>query len=446
MVKNSKKKKQIDLILKGILYATPISLTAILYFLTYERSNMLSFNLYNFLLVSICLILSIYFRQNENKVVALSNIIMISIWTSIINVKEYGVVFSKQLFVDYMSSWCGLWLLFGLLAIMYLVILLVRKIDLKILKAELISNENVVTVEKICDYRDKLKDIDGEEKNYDTAKLDEKRSERKQEEFEQKNKQEKFAHVGSIVLTIIILSIYFFLPISLLDYIEKWADNLNKFGLYEQKPLEGQIYISILTYTIYFIMVTGIIISAFIVLYQCIQTFIRKKVTSKNIYSSWSKFFDLYKIPIVVMIFGVAILITFSRENYTENILRNIGYATLIVNLIILILMVVLELLRLSLDQCTREKSLLRRVIRYIYILTVNCVMEIVMGILAEIDFRGWISSFISFFGIDSNNAVKKRIRAAMEKAVLEEILNIEGKQEKGKFQHFKRKVKSIRR
>ncbi|MBD5496309.1 MAG: hypothetical protein HDR11_00890 [Lachnospiraceae bacterium] len=155
---------------------------------------------------------------------------------------------------------------------------------------------------------------------------------------------------------------------------------------------------SLAQYTIFFIAFAGMLYVGVVLLYrlaiQCIESFSNKD--NKN---GLSDFFNEYSTPLSVLIVATAMLSTFAgTDPWTFDKLPELFKNMASIILCILLVLITVDAVRLILKQCVEQGSLLRTSMHITFALLLDCVMGIVIGVLAELNLRGLLSSIFAFF------------------------------------------------
>lgn len=174
---------------------------------------------------------------------------------------------------------------------------------------------------------------------------------------------------------------------------------------------------SLAQYTIFFIAFAGMLYVGVVLLYrlaiQCIESFSNK---DKN---DLSDFFNEYSTPLSVLIVATAMLSTFAGTGaWTFDKLPELFKNMASIILCILLMLITVDAVRLILKQCVEQGSLLRTSMHITFALLIDCVMGIVVGVLAELNLRGLLSSLFAFFLQGNRTPIYDRAEDLLDEAL----------------------------
>lgn len=182
---------------------------------------------------------------------------------------------------------------------------------------------------------------------------------------------------------------------------------------------------SLAQYTIFFIALAGMLYVGAVLLYrlaiQCIES-----LSNKDNKNGLSDFFNEYSTPVSVLIVATAMLSTFAgTEEWTFDKLPELFKNMACIILCILLVLITVDAVRLILKQCVEQGSLLRTSMHITFALLIDCVMGIVVGVLAELNIRGLLSSLFAFFLQGNHTPIYDKAEEVLDEALDEEIEGI---------------------
>lgn len=226
--------------------------------------------------------------------------------------------------------------------------------------------------------------------------------------------------------------------------------NLNESKNEEKKLNEIEVVVK---YAIFYIAMIGTFVSLCLLLFVILKKIVIKMLLPNN----WDEgepleFLNEYGTAISILIVGLSILTTFVNDpnfKMTKETWDNIsGFL-----LLILVLFVAVDIIKLMLEQCMIKNSLLRRCIRYIYILFIDTAMELIQGVFYGLRVSEWISSIMSLLIPVPDSELHEEIQKNIDEALKKETESVKrGKKKarqnqkyKNRFQAFKDQAKNIR-
>lgn len=182
---------------------------------------------------------------------------------------------------------------------------------------------------------------------------------------------------------------------------------------------------SLAQYTIFFIALVGMLYVGAVLLYrlamQCIES-----LSNKDNKDGLSDFFNEYSTPVSVLIVATAMLSTFAgTEEWTFDKLPDLFKNMACIILCILLVLITVDAVRLILKQCVEQGSLLRTSMHITFALLIDCVMGIVVGVLAELNIRGLLSSLFAFFLQGNHTPIYDKAEEVLDETLDEEIEGI---------------------
>ncbi|MDE5802548.1 MAG: hypothetical protein K2I22_06495 [Lachnospiraceae bacterium] len=182
---------------------------------------------------------------------------------------------------------------------------------------------------------------------------------------------------------------------------------------------KGSFASSMAQYTIFFIALAGMLYVGVILLYrlviQCIES-----ISSKENKNGLSDFFNEYSTPVSVLIVATSMLSTFAGRTgaWTFDKLPELFQNMVSIVLCIILVLITVDAVRLILKQCVEKGSLLRTSMHITFALLIDCVMGIVVGVLAELNIRGLLSSLFAFFLQGNHTPIYDKAEEALNGAL----------------------------
>ena len=137
-----------------------------------------------------------------------------------------------------------------------------------------------------------------------------------------------------------------------------------------------------------------------------------------------------YEAPIAILVVFSAVLMSFSKG------LPNFGNVSvnwvvlLMIIMYILLIMIAIEIVRITLEQCVRKNSLLKNVIKLVFILILDFLSGLILGVFYKLRSSEIISSLISLMLKDNDNIIGDKANKVIEKLLFKEIDKIENIQD----------------
>lgn len=181
--------------------------------------------------------------------------------------------------------------------------------------------------------------------------------------------------------------------------------------------------VSVLTeYTIFYIALTGMMFSTLFLLSKMMEGILLWIFKEKHRYTGLTGFFAEYSTPFIVLIIAVSVLLTL---NDAGSIMENLPtlFTTLAGTVMsVLIIMIATDAIRLILKQSIESASLLRTSMYLTFMLLIENVMGIVLGVLLAINLKTIIHSVFSFFMPNGNTKFHQNVENALNESLDVEI------------------------
>lgn len=386
---------------------------------------------------------------NGQKVAPLCNAAIVSIVATILNI-EFFDTSSKRILLGTIFNWCTAWIFIMAESFSYLSIVLYRNKrwtqeeyeNWKALKEERRlknrkESESYKIAKKMAWAENQKKKLEnnGEIENLRrTAKYNRIQRKLKSEEEKGEAKQQRTQiNVIAVIIMIVFVALYLSVPIMnryFGNFIVEWVKaigllNQNMIavseGMESAKAVEStKVTELIAKYTIFYVAIVGVLISACLLLIEISKRILGKlSVTGNQAGKDSSDFMSEYATAMSILIVGFSILIAFSELpdfGMSEHMWgKLLGFL-----LMVLVLFVAVDIIKLILEQCIKADSLLRKCIRYIYILVINTAMEIILGVFNGLRMSEWISSIMSLLipvpESELHEIIQKNIGEALKK------------------------------
>lgn len=447
----------------------------------------------------VCIVQILLKTENNKKLVLTVNVNGISIMALAINIQCYNVFSPVRSLYRFWDSWCGIWSSVCAISCFYFVVLLIRvfKWDQTEYESQKAATQQLRNTIKEKDRESRL---ERKERNENIKSIhtenrmrrviiseDAKTKRKKKKEAwfcafweklwnEEKSKEDShkkkstrflaFKLLPIIVATIFVLG-YIFLPYqgtssdtttirwmeSVKSFVECFEENSNNSASTDRTSPLG--YMNEVTeYTLFFIAIVGIVGSAFVLLCKVVSYLIGRFFFREE-KEEILDFLDEYATAISVMILAAAILMVFMGGGSLDRV-SYIWEKLLIIIMTLLIFMIAVDIVRIALEQCIRRNSLLRKCIRYLFIVIVDCVMSVVMGVISGIHLREMLASLFSFFLPGTQGKLYKRIERDIDRILQQDVINITkdvGRRstrkkiyKSGRFKAFYRTKRKVRR
>lgn len=194
-----------------------------------------------------------------------------------------------------------------------------------------------------------------------------------------------------------------------------------------QKEIENDLYggfNAIIEYTIFYIALTGTAVSIIFLLWKTVEGLVLWIISNNKSYGGFSGFFMEYSTPLVILIMAVSVLLTFVDEGAIMDNLPQLFMTLAGVVMSIIIVLICVDAIRLILNQSIAPNSLLRTAMHLTFILFINNVMGIIVGVLTGINLKETIISLLYFFfhvdDIQLYQNVKETLDVSLNKEVNE--------------------------
>lgn len=374
-------------------------------------------------LVALSVGLIIFHHRNKVKAFYSSVIILIAVVMIAMNVEYHAVPSPFQSLERYVTDWCGFWSIVGIVAMIALIIYLKR--------CFLWSQE---LYDEMC------------KTQYETRKKDYKKWNALPGFIDGYIFSGKiFFGIIVFILTILFFLGFLYLPMFLdgqeiklfmMPDISSWVHSvqsvMDELSLSEGKIQEtaafgntisgGNTVNIVFKYLLAYIAVAGIGLASFILFVRLFSRILKSLVNGggKDDQPDQNSFMKQYTTPICILLLGVAVIFSFvgiSDENKLVSLLTGLLY----VIVFILILIFAIEVVRLALDQCMRKQSILRRCIRYCYILIIDLLMQLIQGVIANFNV-GDILSSIAGKKVNGNVSLREKVKKHIDDALDEEV------------------------
>lgn len=260
---------------------------------------------------------------------------------------------------------------------------------------------------------------------------------RKQQFFLWANKEKRQRIVDGVKVAIIVLfggGIFLFLPflgqiISVFDgWLKKVETLVHSLG---GKELEGQG--ALLYYLLFFIVVVVSILTAIYFIY----CFVSKKQKTQN--ENGFQFID-YVTPAAIFLVFAAMLFVMTEGIFDFSNIESTWKAEVVVILFILVAFMAFEIVRIILEQLATHHSLLKKLIRLVFVVILNFLVGLVLEVFTSINIKSLFSSILAILLPDDNDSLKKCINYILEKMFLKEVNNIDKEEKSSLSGKFSRK------
>ena len=153
--------------------------------------------------------------------------------------------------------------------------------------------------------------------------------------------------------------------------------------------------------------------------------------------NSQSDFFEQYGTPIVVLVVAGALIFAIRNNQASANDSLWTNAATLlcyvtdlftymiVIIVAIISLLVAFETIRLVLNQCTKQGTLLKSSMQLLFILIVQYAVGLLMGILRILALRDVIESLLLFFLPDLDQSVEPRVKRVFDTGLKHEVQKV---------------------
>ncbi len=408
-------------------------------------------------------------ENNKEKVAPLWNAVVVSIIAMILNIELHDTT-SDTTFLKSILNWCTVWILITAGVFFYLSVILYRnkrwtqneyeewkrlKKERKLKNKKESENYKVEKTKAWVNHKRRKMEF-----TYETKEIKRENRRKKLERGRGKSvRLEKCVGVVVVIITVFLLVSFISIPYlnsKFNGFIERWILNIASLMGAEIKPLDNTETLSriaiVANYTIFYVAIVGVAFLSFMLLFVVAKKIAEKFHICQNPdKKEQSDFFNEYGTPISILIVGLSVLISFVG-NHNFKLVELIWESLLPFLLSIIVIFVAVDIIRLILEQCLIENSLLRVCIRYIYILFINTAMDIILGVFSGLRASEWISSIISLLIPVSNSELHEKIDQYIKKVLkkeTEEVVQGKRKKEtqkfKKRFQPFRSQTKNIR-
>lgn len=197
------------------------------------------------------------------------------------------------------------------------------------------------------------------------------------------------------------------------------------------KELEGQG--ALLYYLLFFIVVVVSILTAIYFIY----CFVSKKQKTQN--ENGFQFID-YVTPAAIFLVFAAMLFVMTEGIFDFSNIESTWKAEVVVILFILVAFMAFEIVRIILEQLATHHSLLKKLIRLVFVVILNFLVGLVLEVFTSINIKSLFSSILAILLPDDNDSLKKCINYILEKMFLKEVNNIDKEEKSSLSGKFSRK------
>lgn len=283
------------------------------------------------------------------------------------------------------------------------------------------------------------------------------------------NKKKGVIHFAAIAIVIIYLSLYFLMPLGwagvkmdgwlqktgqIVESFESQNENVDVTKAEETGQGEKEKYIStengasesgkksnaLIEYTILYIALTGTVVLAVILLWKVAEGAIEYFLNDAWRHKGFSNFLTEYSTPLTILLITVCALSTFTSQGISGEGLIEFFKTLAVTVFVLLLLMIAVDAVRLVFLQCVQKNSLLRTSMHLVFILFVENVMGIVLGVLMGVSLKEFISSLLAFFMKDGDSETHDKIEKTLKNALNAEIDHVQSgikKEKKSAFERF---------
>ena len=263
-------------------------------------------------------------------------------------------------------------------------------------------------------------------------------------------------------LTVAIILLYLLLPFAVkIPFICQWGMAIVEFGekianlmidfadsagvgktAKAFDPVEGLAY-----YTLFYIALMGIIYVAFILLYRAIANIIGfiHGGNQRGSEGDSSGFFDEYGTALSVFIMSMAVLLfTTGRFNWknTGNLFLQMLYAIFA----IIILLIGIDVVRLTLRQCLEPGSFLRSNMELTFVLVIENVMGTILTVLMSLRLKSMLESILLLLFYNHKSAAHRKVEEVLEQSMDREIEAVRDKCKKKTSRRLKNNTQTSSR
>lgn len=246
-----------------------------------------------------------------------------------------------------------------------------------------------------------------------------------------------------VILTGVIITMYFILPLilgnggsekssNLNPMVDRWATSViiiaNKIYPFSTGDTSGgsEGLHALEQYTLVYIAVLGIGTAAISVLYNTIKHFLgNQEGTTKNEKRDGTDFLGQYSTSIGILAVGIALLLAISGgkpEKGTE-LIADVGMQMICVIFIVAVIIVSLEIIRLLVDNSIARGTIIRKGVRYLFLVLVDSVLSIFLDMIRNVTIavRSMLSS-----SFDVNEKLINNVMQKIKKSLFAEAEHIE--------------------
>ncbi len=382
---------------------------------------------------------TIYEKNIEAKMVPFVFMIIFSGAGILINLLLYGKEISS-INNNFIIGWCGIWGIICFVGIVFFIILIVQLIkysketykEIQTIRAE---NQKFKTREKSNYKTLKAKTKWQHKGNVKSEKLQikhdaiiEREKQKQTRKTESKKKpltkkiSGKYRSIKATFLSLLVIFLYIILPLMIMNgnpsknllkiaNLDTWLGNITLFVKKFSNQIDDISPVDVIfRYTVAYIAIVGVLYSLNLIFHNIIES--HKKPTLDG--RKEQGFFKTYTEPIIILVFGWAVLSTFIQSD-ESGFLEDLLESLLKVIFSLIGFFICIEIVRLVKEQCTEPKSILRQCIRYLYILVIKSVMDIVIGILSSVDIKGLIESLLFSILPNNENPLNQKIAQYLE-------------------------------
>lgn len=457
--------KAIKAVFLALLKVLPMVLSIILLFLVseYNISTTIS-NLSLLGFISVLFILMLSQDKNKTKMVFAVNIFCIAFLNTMFNLSTMATALT---WTSFFESWTFFWCLILLCALIYAVYIIAitlkwpqEKYDIK---RENISDTKLKKADLVTNGQNDRYKIKNEIKN---AQIKKKLARIKDNAHQQTPIKVTVSRIAIFTFIAVAIFAYFFIPTHFVDEeraqeikenptaITRWFSGMEGFiqnldfdndpnadGNENSKSTSD----SLLTYSTGFITAVSVLLATLFLIWQLVLRFTDKYFGKESYDDKDNDFLKNYTTPITILVLGVCFIYATAMDNSSDfEFISALWKCFVRVIFALLIIMVAIDSIKTSIDQCIDDDSLLRKSIKYVFISIINFTFEVIFGILSNIDIKGTISSIVhSVFGTE-RSSTNIKINEKFEKSLLRAIdqIDCKPKRKKGRIRIVYRKEK----
>lgn len=179
---------------------------------------------------------------------------------------------------------------------------------------------------------------------------------------------------------------------------------------------------ALLNYIILFVLGTGFVAVLVIIICQLFGTNFQQ--IGKH---GGHNFSDKYGTPIAILIVAWAALMVMTSGNASIFDISG-GWGNLLISILfILVLLTSVEIVRLVLDQCARDDSLLNNLLRLIFVVILEFFVSLILGVITNFRIQTIISSLFVLVFPEQNEIFQDRVNQIQDKLFHKELNDIAG-------------------